>query len=216
MKQASVSIVPLWIVQFDFLTAVWSNTLPVEVWHNHTYNNALLTSMKNILQGIDQSCFLIPTERPFMFLVDISVYPGDVIIGVQGTRLDCVSHTCPGDSMMVLQTESSCSADGRAHSVVTLNAASLTLMTASPAPSPASVHRRLGPASATSALQFISNSMKRQRTTDHHSYVDLMCMLVCHFVGLVGKRNRANAADVGMSRSCDIHIAVDIKLNGKA
>ena len=58
--------------------------------------------------------------------------------------------------------------------------------------------------------------MKKQRTTNHHSYVDLMCILVRHLVGLVGKRNRAIAADVGMSRSCDIHIAVYVKVDGKA
>ena len=94
-------------------TTVWSNNLPVEVWHNHTYNNALLTSMKNVLEGIGQSCFLIPKEGPFMFLVDKEVPAGDVIVNVQGARLDCVSSTCPGESLLVLQTESSCINDGR-------------------------------------------------------------------------------------------------------
>ena len=69
--------------------------------------------MKNVLQGTTDSCFPIPTDRPLMFLADKTVFAGDVMVSIHGDRLPCVSYTCPGDSMLVLQTESSCNADGR-------------------------------------------------------------------------------------------------------
>ena len=69
------------------------------------------------------------------------------------------------------------------HSVAAQNAASLTLMTATPAPSPASASQRLGPDSATSVLQSISNSTPKGHTiTTHLNYVAFMCELV-RFMG---------------------------------
>ena len=99
---------------FFFPTVARSQVLPVEIWHNHTYSNTFLTSMKNALQGTGgNSCVPIPTEQSFMFLVDQTVSAGEVPVRIQGEGLECAPRTCLGDSMMVLQTESSCNADGR-------------------------------------------------------------------------------------------------------
>ena len=95
-------------------TVARSEILPVEIWHNHTYSNTFLTSMMNVLQGtVENSCVPIPTDGPFTFLVDKTVSAGDVPVTVQGERLECAPRTCLRDSMMVLQTESSCNDDGR-------------------------------------------------------------------------------------------------------
>ena len=65
------------------------------------------------------------------------------------------------------------------HSVVTLNAASLTLMAATTAPSLANVGQCLGLPFALYVLQFISNSTPERHTiTTHHIYADFMCELV--------------------------------------
>ena len=61
------------------------------------------------------------------------------------------------------------------HSVATQSAVFLTSMTTIPAPSPASVSQRLGPNTATSVLQSISNSMPERHTiTTHHNYADFI------------------------------------------
>ena len=91
-----------------------SQILPVEIWHNHTYSNTFLTSMTNALQGTGETlCVPIPTEQSFMFLVDQTVSAGEVPVRIQGEGLECAPRTCLGDSMMVLQTESSCNANDR-------------------------------------------------------------------------------------------------------
>ena len=94
-------------------TVVQSGTVPVEIWHNHTYSKYALRSLKNILQGTANLCFPIPSDRPLMFFVEKTVFIGDVKVNIQGRGLQCVPSTCPGETVLVLQTGSSCNADGR-------------------------------------------------------------------------------------------------------
>ena len=69
--------------------------------------------MMKVLQGIENSCFPIPTEQSLVFLVEKTVLPGDVKVSFQGEGLECMSQTCLGGSVLVLQTESSCNAEAR-------------------------------------------------------------------------------------------------------
>ena len=164
-----------------FPTVVRSQILPVpvEIWHNHTYSNSFLTSMKNVLQGtVENSCFPILTERPLMFFVDKTVYAGDVMVSFRGDRLDCVPQTYPGAPMLVLQTESSCNVDDRSPLCGHPQRCIPNTYETTPAPSPASVSQCLWPASATSELQSISDSMNKQLTAHHRRYAALMCMAV--------------------------------------
>ena len=102
----------IWHLTFIFHSAVGSKSPPVQVWDNKTYNEALLTKMSGVLQN-NTGCFTIPTERPLLFFVKKTLHKGDVPVTIRGHGLQCVPDACPSGSMLTLQTDASCDADGR-------------------------------------------------------------------------------------------------------